>query len=237
MERPYVICHMMVSLDGKIIGDFMSHEDSGYFYEQYGKIMMNYPGAAGMVGRVSLQEMGIGDFEAKAKDVANVPKVDHVVNKEANYYTIAVDPSGRLGWTQERTAEGKEMNGEHVIEIITEKASDAYLYHLQDLGISYIFGGKETIDFNIVLEKLRESFSIEKLLVLGGGTLNGYLMNEGLIDEISLIVMPFVDGVANSKTVFDTNPDIKKYSSAGFVLKGVEKLENNGLWLQYIAKK
>lgn len=236
MERPYIICHMMTSLDGKIIGDFMNGEGTEYFYEQYEKILMDYGCEACMIGRISLQEMGVGEFTAKVNNTQNVPRTDYVANKDSSNYMVAVDPSGKLGWTESRITEGRESNGEHIIEILTDKVTNDYLLHLQNLGVSYIFGGKEEIDFNIVVRKLRELFSINQLLVAGGGTLNGHLLNEGFIDELSLVLMPFADGMANSKTIFETDPIIKKIKSTSFVLNSFEKLDNNGLWLTYKSK-
>lgn len=236
MERPYIICHMMTSLDGKIIGDFMSEEKTEYFYEQYGQIMDNYADSAGMIGRVTLQEMGISEFDARIKDLPDMFRMDYVANKDSTKYTIAVDPSGRLGWTKERIEEGKESGGEHIIEIITEKVSDAYLSHLQRLGISYIFGGRDKLDFNLVMKKLKDLFSIKQILVVGGGTLNGLLLNEGLIDEISLLLMPFADGAAHSKTIFEIKSENKKMKSVSFDLSSYEKLDNSGLWLRYTVK-
>lgn len=236
MNRPYVICHMMVSLDGKIIGDFMSAEGIEYFYEQYGKIMTEYESNAMMMGRITLQDMGIVEFDAKPDTIETFPRTDYVVMNTADSFVIAVDPSGKLGWTNNRMSEEIDGNVEHVIEVVTDKVSDAYLSYLRSLGISYIFSGAENIDFNIAVQKLEELFSIKRLMVLGGGTLNGSLLNEGFIDEISLVLMPFADGLANSKTIFETDATLKKIKSTNFVLNNIEKLENSGLWLKYTAK-
>jgi riboflavin biosynthesis pyrimidine reductase len=61
----------------------------------------------------------------------------------------------------------------HIIELLTEQVPDAYLNYLQKLGISYIFGGKERLDFTVVLKKLKHLFSIDQLILEGGGTING----------------------------------------------------------------
>jgi hypothetical protein len=34
-----------------------------------------------------------------------------------------------------------------IVEALTEQVSDAYLAHLKKLGLSYIFGGKESLNF------------------------------------------------------------------------------------------
>lgn len=37
MERPYVICHILSSLDGKITGPFMGTEAAGVLGAEYGR--------------------------------------------------------------------------------------------------------------------------------------------------------------------------------------------------------
>ncbi|OMD42272.1 hypothetical protein BSK52_09285 [Paenibacillus odorifer] len=55
--------------------------------------------------------------------------------------------------------------------MLTEEVSDAYLAHLKKLGISYIFGGIERLDFAVVVEKLKHLFLIDELVLEGGGVL------------------------------------------------------------------
>ncbi|WP_406590100.1 TetR family transcriptional regulator C-terminal domain-containing protein [Bacillus atrophaeus] len=52
--------------------------------------------------------------------------------------------------------------------------------------------------FTVVVKKLKNLFSIDKLMLEGGGFLNGSFLNEGLIDELSLILVPIADGASNS---------------------------------------
>ncbi|WP_263559832.1 dihydrofolate reductase family protein [Paenibacillus polymyxa] len=239
MERPKIICHMMASLDGKIIGDFFGEDRTAYFIDQYEKIHTAYGSKAWMIGRISVQEhLGIGEFVAETKDVPNFPRTDYVTNNDADKYIVAVDPSGKIDWKNSHITEGRESSiGDHVIEVLTEKVSDSYLANLQNLGISYIFGGKETLDFKVVVKKLKDLFSIDQILLEGGAVLNGSLLNEGLIDELSLLVLPVVDGSANSKTIFETDSALKNFKSVNFVLDDVEKLENEGLWMKYSVKR
>lgn len=40
MDKPYVICHILSSLDGKINGPIMASEATGLLGGEYGKIRM-----------------------------------------------------------------------------------------------------------------------------------------------------------------------------------------------------
>jgi riboflavin biosynthesis pyrimidine reductase len=71
----------------------------------------------------------------------------------------------------------------------------------------------------------------------GGGVLNGSFLNEGLIDELSLILVPIADGASNSVTLFETSSFLKKPQPINFFLKDIEKLDDGGLWMKYVTKR
>ena len=81
-----------------------------------------------------------------------------------------------------------------MITVLTEQVSDDYLAFLQSKGVSYLFGGKTDLDWERVLEKLRKEFGIRKLLLEGGGKINGSFLAANLIDELSVLVAPIADG-------------------------------------------
>jgi riboflavin biosynthesis pyrimidine reductase len=236
-ERPYIICHMLTSLDGKIIGDYLKEECAAYFRDLYEKIHDRYGCKAWMCGRVTLEEhFTFGhQLDLNQENIAMIPRTDYVANKDAKGYAIAVDPSGKLGWTKSYIADDYG-SGDHIIEVLTEQVSDTYLAHLQQIGISYIFGGKERLNFTAVVQKLKSLFSIDELMLEGGGFLNGSLMNEELIDELSLILVPIADGASNSVTLFETSFFLTNQHPVNFILKEVEKLDDGGLWLKYVTK-
>jgi riboflavin biosynthesis pyrimidine reductase len=120
--------------------------------------------------------------------------------------------------------------------VLTEQVSDAYLAYLKNLGISYIFGGKERLDVTVVVEKLKNLFSIDELILEGGGFLNGSFLNEGLIDELSLVLDPIADGASSSVTLFETSSYLKKQQPVNFFLKSIEKLDDDGIWMKYVTK-
>ncbi|WP_340009329.1 dihydrofolate reductase family protein [Paenibacillus sp. FSL K6-0276] len=144
----------------------------------------------------------------------------------------------KLGWTKNYISEGSNNRTEdHIIEVLTEQVSDAYLDHLRNLMISYIFGGKERLDFSLVVKKLKQFFSIDALMLEGGGVLNGSFLNEGLIDELNLVLVSIADGASSSVTIFENSASLQKQRSANFFLKSVEKLADDGLWMKYVIKR
>ncbi|OIK12664.1 hypothetical protein BIV60_16050 [Bacillus sp. MUM 116] len=240
MERPYIICHMATSLDGKINGDYLKMERAAYFSDEYEKIHGRYGCNAWMCGRITMEEhFTFGHkLDLNEDNIPTIPRTDYIANKDAKSYAIAVDPSGKLGWTKNYISEWNDnRTRDHIVEVLTEQVSDAYLAYLKKIGISYIFGGKERLNFTVVVEKLKNLFSIDKLMLEGGGYLNGSFLNEGLIDELSLILVPIADGASNSVTLFETSSYLNKSKPVNFFLKEVEKLDDGGLWLKYVTNR
>ncbi|WP_176462525.1 dihydrofolate reductase family protein [Paenibacillus odorifer] len=93
------------------------------------------------------------------------------------------------------------------------------------------------MNFSVVVRKLKQLFSIDELMLEGGGVLNGSFLNEDLIDELSLVIVPIVDGASNSVTLFEMDSSMKQQPSANFSLKSVEKLADDGLWLKYVTRR
>ena len=233
MKKPYVICHMMSTVDGRIISsnwkDQQLIETYSGFFEKYHE---TFESQAWMCGRVTMER----DFSKGVQP--KLIKPDHPIsreyfigNKNAASFAIAVDAHGKLGW------ENNDTGGDHIIEVLTELVSDEYLYYLQQKSISYIFAGEKSIDFKLALSQLSELFPIKTLMAEGGGHLNGSLLNEGLIDELSLLLLPIADGTPKSPTTFEVSEFLSKSPASSLKLKAVEQLENDVLWLKYHFNK
>src|SRR5215203_314900 len=128
MKRPYVVCHMGATVDGRIIGEHWG-ENHGKFSSLYEQCHNTFDTQAWMVGRITMEK----DFtEGKQPELIDpekpIVREPFIGDQEATSFAIAVDPSGKLGW------EGNEIDGDHVIAILTEQVSDAYLHYLQGHG-------------------------------------------------------------------------------------------------------
>ncbi|NLY42905.1 MAG: RibD family protein [Clostridiaceae bacterium] len=238
MERPYIICHMVTSLDGKVTGDFLDKDEYSNFIEDYFRIHREYGADGFLCGRVTM-EVGFPQPPVISKDYdgPSIERKDYIAHK-AEFYAVAVDPKGKLWWSGGAISDPDEgYNGAHIIEVLTESVSDAFLAHLREKGVSYIFGGETELDLTIVLKKLKSLFGIEKLLLEGGGIVNGSFFEEDLIDEISLVVIPAAECNESAIPLFKTGKyATKDVSVKSFNLKQVKILRDNGLWLIYTKK-
>lgn len=236
MDKPYIICHMVISLDGKVTGDFLAKSRYSSFIEDYYRIHREFAADAFLCGRITMAESfpQPADVPAIYSGLPFAPEEDYIAGK-AGFYAVAVDPQGKLYWNDRVIADPDEgYNGAHIIEVLTQKVSTDFLAHLRAKGVSYIFGGKTELDVSLVVRKLKQHFGIKKLLLEGGGIVNGSFLQEGLIDEISLVIVPAVESESKSVPLFHTgNYQTGAVVSADFRLKEATKLENGGLWLKY----
>lgn len=232
--KPYVILHMLISIDGKITGDYMNTKTASILCEEYYRINREYKADGFLCGRITME----GSFTNWQKpDLAKYQgiKLPHedCVQKQHEYYAVSVDPHGKIGWYgSEIMDEDPGYDNAHIIEVLTDDINDEYLAFLKDKGISYIFCGKEKIDVNLMNQKLYSLFGIKKLMLEGGGITDSLFLDGDCIDEMSLVVVPLVDGSKDGIDLFaNKNCNLQEYE-----LLQVEKLKENGLWLNYKKK-
>lgn len=234
MDRPYVVCHMLSSLDGKIDGAFMSAPGNRAMGAEYGRLRTVFNCQATMYGTTTM--LG-GYADGPAPELPECGEVysreDYAASSDVKNYIVSVDPAGTLGWAS-KYIEKKGRPKAHVIEVLTEQVSNDYLAYLHSFDISYIFAGKENLDCTLALRKLKSLFQIDRLMAAGGGLMNASLLQEGLIDELSLVLSPLVDG-GKAASIFDRAAFLSEQGAAAFTLQEVERLEGSGLWLRYTA--
>lgn len=113
----------------------------------------------------------------------------------------------------------------HIIEVLTERATNAYRAFLRKLGISYIIAGKEELDCALAAEKLKELFAIQTLMVSGGGFINWSFLQAGLIDELSLVLAPVTDGETDTVTLFEKSDYLPPKAPVAYSLMSIEQIK------------
>lgn len=229
MDRPYIICHMVTSIDGKVTGDFLYSETGCRAAEQYYAIHRDLHADGFACGRVTMEGSFTGGWMPALSDYkgAVVPNGDFVADENARFYALSFDRKGRLGWKKGYIEdEDPGYDCAHVVEVLTENASREYLAYLRDIGASYIIAGRDELDLPLALSKAKELFGIEKLLLEGGSVLNGAFLRAGAVDELSVVVAPTLADAAD-KPLFDGGFQTE------FVLTASTVLEKDILRLTY----
>ena len=217
---PYVICHMAPAVDGRIVTrDWPLVTGLTAEYEQTAATLR---GDAWIIGRVSMEP-----YAGKATLPASrerLPRTDFVARADAPSYAIAVDPAGKLRW------KSGSIDQDHMVTVLTERVSDRYLSFLRARGVSYLFGGRGRVDVQAVLRKLRGHFGIRRLLLEGGGKINGSFLAADAIDELSLLIAPVADGTLGTPTLFDAGP---RGATRRLELLSTERRRGGFLWVRY----
>jgi riboflavin biosynthesis pyrimidine reductase len=227
MRRPYVICHMAPSVDGRIVTGAWRLPRG--LTREYERAAATLEADAWIIGRISMEPYAGRAALPPRAGRARIPRTDFVARSEAPSYAIAIDPHGKLRW------ESGSIDEEHVITVLTEQVTDRYLAFLRAQGVSYLFGGKKRIDLRTVLEKLRARFGIRRLLLEGGGKINGSFLAAGVVDELSLLIAPVADGSIGTPTLFDAK--VGAGPAQPLKLLSVERRPGDLLWARYAIRR
>ncbi len=226
--KPYVICHMLGSVDGRIKQNIWGFKDHHKYFEETAE---KIPADAWLVGRVTMQEFSSKNTHPIDTVDQSIPKEDFVADQPAKTYAVVIDPSGKCFW------DTNMVSTEHVIEVLSEKVPEGYLAHLRSKNVSYLFAGKEELELTVVLQKLFRLFGIKTLRIDGGGHVNGSFLEAGLIDEFSLVLAPVADGTIGAPTVFEAAAGYEGRKATQFTLKSVERIYGDFLWIRYLVAK
>ncbi|MGM0216860.1 dihydrofolate reductase family protein [Enterococcus sp. AZ109] len=232
MKRPYLICHILSSIDGKINGKFMKAPLTGKFTKQYAVTRDAFKADAWAYGSLTTKEFLNNRKLELSHPMTIVPEGDFVAKTEAAMYFVSVDTEGEVPW-ESGTYKKAGRPDSHVIEIVTEGTPKEYLSHLRSIGASYVIAGKECLDCRLAMEKLYQLFGIEKVLLCGGGGINWTFLQQGCIDELSLVIAPITDGGTDSITIFEQSPHWPSEDTIGFTLTKHQVIEESGFWLTY----
>ena len=74
------------------------------------------------------------------------------------------------------------------------------------------------------------------VLICGGGTINWTFMQQGVVDELSLLLAPAADGTPSTPSIFEKSEYLKSSVPVEFGLKDMEQLGKNGVRLVYLVQ-
>ena len=222
MSRPYIICHMMSSIDGRI-DCAMTAQIKGV--DEYYKTLDSLNTPARLSGRITAElEMALpGKFNPEKKEIFG--KEFFSKKKDSELLEIIVDTNGVLLWDEDTKYE------KHHLIITSEKVTKEYLSYLDNKKISYIVCGKEKIDLKKAMEILYKEFNVKRLAVVGGPLINSSFLDCGILDEISLLIGLGIDGRKGMPGVFDGFNMEHPVTKLKF--KECKNFESGAVWLRY----
>ena len=224
--KPYVICHMMSSIDGRALTDGWDRTFKKSAGDLYEKLAQQFRFDAWICGRVTMQEIAHGEDYPKGLAKAPIPRAHHFAVRDAACYAVAIDRDGKVAW------QSNQVLDSHVVAVVAESVSDDYLAYLQSIDVSYLFGGKTDIDLARVIAILSEELGAQRLIVEGGPHVSGSFVAAGLVDEVSVLILPLVDGRGEHPASFEIARQAWRQPTY-LTLASAEIQENGGVWLRY----
>ena len=222
MKRPYIICHMMISIDGRI-DCAMTSKLAGVddYYTTLDEI--NVPTTVS--GRVTaeLEMAEKGEFIPKNKETYGQEGFSK--KTDAVGYEVIIDTKGKLLWP-----DATGMDKPYLI-ITSTNVTKEYLDYLDSRNISWIACGTDGVDLERASEILSEQFNVERMGIVGGAKINTAFLKAGLLDEISILIGAGIDGRGGMPAVFD-GLDME-HDVTPLKLTDVKKFDSNAVWIRY----
>jgi len=222
---PRVIIHNQVSVDGRF--DWIT-PDLALFYgvaASFGEeatlagsntVVAGYPEEAG------LQEPG-DDYEPPQRDSgSDLPLL------------VVPDSRGRIRvWHLLR----EEKYWRDAVALVSGSTPREYLDYLEKLQVDYITTGDDHVDMRAALEELNSRYGVKVVRADCGGTLNGVLLREELVDEVSVLLSPCLVGGTELRSIFIAPELSSATETIDLQLQRMEKLDGGVVWLLYKVVK
>lgn len=196
--KPYIICYMMTSVDGRIdCGMTAQLPGTDEYYQILGELGI----PTTLSGRHTAElEMSLpGKFDSGDSPASGTESFSK--KTDAPGYEVVVDTKGTLLWEDQTGAE------KPLLIITSTQVSKAYLEYLDGQNISWIACGSEHIDLARAVEILNTEFGVERMGIVGGPAINTGFLNAGLLDEVVILIGPGIDGRAEYPSVFEGRED------------------------------
>jgi len=233
--RPFIVCHMVTSIDGRLHPSRFTPAPAGVSADtlrgHYEEVASRFGADGWIVGRKTMAEMAKG-HERTIADAPAVAREPHVADRKGRTLAIAIDPAGRVHYGQDH------IGGDHIVAVLGERVPDSHLAELREDGVSYVFAGPEGDDLPGAMARLAAVFGVRTLLLEGGGRINGAFLRHRLIDEFSTLIQPAVDGLAGTPSIIDHDGADGERPGIGQALRltGCETLDGGMVWLRHAVE-
>lgn len=224
---------MISSIDGRLqierYSKLYNTDNQNLTLDIYLELGKKLDADAWMVGRGTVQAMGLTEVFKSETGFPPKETLTFVAEKDSENYCVIFDSKGRIHFT------GNKFEGDNIIVVLGESATEDYLAFLRNIGVSYLFAGKDGNDLNLAMRILRSDFGIKRIQLNGGGVLNGTFLKAGLIDEVSILLYPGIDGLSGISSIFEYKGNETDIPTAGqsLALRDIQQLDAGLIWLRY----
>jgi len=125
------------------------------------------------------------------------------------------------------------------VALCSQSTPQDYLHYLKERHIDCIIAGTDHVDLRAALLEMNSRYGVKVVRVDAGGTLNGLLLRQGLVAEVSLLVYPSLVGEEKQKGIFAdprlpaANSPADQKNAISLKLLQVQQLKGEVVWLRY----
>lgn len=220
MKKPYIVCHMMASIDGRIDCAMTEQIEGNSYYETLEALNIDTTIEGKTTAVMHYAEEGA--FDSGSSPAVGAEEIYR--SHDTDHWEAVVETRGTLLWPESDTP--------HRLCIVSQLTSRAYLDYLRERGISYIVTGQKKVDLVRATAILHREFGAERIGVVGGGHINGSFLREGLLDEVSMVIGPAIDGREGFCAAFD-GIEASHIHPFKLRLKSVRQMADDAVWLRY----
>ncbi|MFW9777282.1 MAG: RibD family protein [Candidatus Heimdallarchaeota archaeon] len=115
---------------------------------------------------------------------------------------------------------------------VTSNCSARQVKKLEDVGCQVIHCGNErSVDLSLLLSILKTKFMVNRLMLEGGGRLNGSMLSLKLIDELQIAYAPVIAG--NGVSLFEFSQSFQDFSESPFFEIITSRRIDDMLWIHF----
>ena len=226
MDRPVTTLFMLMSVDGKISTGSSDERDADRDLplipgvreglHQYYEIEQTTDLWSFNTGRVQ-QKMGVNEKEMPEKTPVSFVLLDnsHLTEHGVRYFCARSDKAVIITSNASHPAFGVDADNLHIIYQDRQDLPDAF-------------------------RRLKEELGCERITIQSGGTVNGLLLRQKLIDFVDIVVAPILIGGKDTSTLIDGDSVTSEEELSGLGplrLIGCEALNDSYVRLRYEVLK
>ena len=221
--RPKVIIYNAISLDGRIDS---FEADVGLYYRLAG----TWGEDATLVGSATMFKPGRDRVEGPEEGY-DPPERDP---DDARPLLVVPDSRGRVrGWNSIRSW----PYWRDVLVLVSRSTPKEYIEYLRGKHVEHVVVGRDRVDLKAALELLAKRHGVRVVRVDSGGTLNGALLREGLVDEVSVLLHPALVGGTGVRPLVVGPDPASPEEAVALRLTHVERQKGGIVWLRYKVVK
>lgn len=220
----------MSSVDGRLLpGRWTAPFDGtnpSELFKEYAAIGNSLDTDAWMFGKATTRE--VFPYKYMSKGTAIGTEKVFVGKRNTPRLFITIDPDADIFFTADK------LRGDNILIVLGTNATTDYLLELEVKGISYIVVDNPTNLINI-MDIIHNRFGVKCISLQGGGIIDGAMLAQGLIDELSLVIYPGIDGLTTSPSIFEYlgHSEEKPADGQSLELISLEKKPHGIVWIRY----